>query len=152
MNNYRAGCRTLEVLAFLLFVGGLYMVFMNRTPWFIDRWIDPLFWGAEPITPATARFKGFLYSYVGMMTSLWGVCIACIVRFGLVRRQPWAWNCLAGSAGLWFVLDTWFSLATGLIWNVVLNALFLAGFVIPLILTRTVMTPRAEAAVARDVI
>jgi hypothetical protein len=125
-------------LAGFLTVGGLFIAVANETPLFgiVNGLIDPLFWRAELISPGTARFKSFAWSYVGMLMALWGIFLYFVARFALAKGERWAWTCIAVSTLVWFCLDTWFSVSAGLFVNVAVNLLILLAIAVPLGITR----------------
>lgn len=138
MKLHKLGCKLVMVLGCVLAGGGLFIVFFNKTSLFnlLNDVIDPLFWHDEPISNATLNFKSFMWSYVGMLTALWGIGLYFVSKYGLMKREAWAWYSIFLSIVSWFILDTWFSISAKVYFNVVLNFLFLTAFTIPLFMTR----------------
>ncbi|OHD30880.1 MAG: hypothetical protein A2086_06320 [Spirochaetes bacterium GWD1_27_9] len=141
MKYYNAGCKVLMTIAILFFFIGLFIVFFNNTPLFsiINKLIDPIFWTNEIISNGTLRYKSFSWGYIGMLNAIWGLYLYFIVKFALMKREKWAWMCIAVSIIIWFILDTWFSISNDLYFNVIVNILFMVSFIIPLILTRKIL-------------
>jgi hypothetical protein len=138
MKHHQISCRILIVLGGFLTIVGLFIMAANDSPLFgiINGLIDPLFWGQETISAGTAQFKRFAWSYMGMLCALWGISVFFITRYALAKGERWAWFCLAGSALAWVCMDSWFSLAAGLYFNLACNLAILLAFGIPLFLTR----------------
>jgi hypothetical protein len=69
-----------------------------------------------------------LRGVLGAVILGWVVLITAIVRGPLRRRDPWSWRAVASSLGIWYVVDTGFSLAVAE-WE---HALFNVGFAVAL--------------------
>ncbi len=81
-------------------------------------------------------FQGWIYGAWGATVAGWGLTAALLVRHGFARHTSWTWWALASGIGLWFVLDTFFSAAYGVLPNVVLNMILFVMFALPLAATR----------------
>jgi hypothetical protein len=117
---------------------GLAMAVLNRTIVFapINRPIDSGFWIGGTIPDGVSAFQGWIYGAWGATVAGWGLTAALLVRHGFARHAAWAWWALASGIGLWFVLDTLFSIAYGVLPNVVLNVILFVLFALPLAATR----------------
>jgi len=66
----------------------------------------------------------------------WGAALVYVTRTLLSKGMRIGWNLVALSVAAWFVPDTIYSVWSGFWQNAVLNAAFLALFVLPLWATR----------------
>ena len=103
--------------------------------WMNDQ-IDPVFWGAQTLSPEASAFRQWVYAVLGATMTGWGIFLLFIARYPFARRERWAWNCVAIGLSVWFVLDTFASLYFKVYFNDVLNTAFLALALLPLIFTR----------------
>ena len=97
-------------------------------PQTIDRF------GAE-----AARYIGLAHAVMGSLMVGWGLALAWVVKSLVRRGSRLGWNIVAVSLLAWFVPDTAYSLRAGFWQNAVLNAGFLALFVVPLWATRSLL-------------
>lgn len=81
--------------------------------------------GAGVPAGAPADHVLLVYGVLGSVLVGWMILVAGIALGPLRAGEAWAWPALAASVGVWFVLDTGFSLAVGS-WQ---HALFNIGFV-----------------------
>ncbi|MCE9523343.1 MAG: hypothetical protein K8S25_13050, partial [Alphaproteobacteria bacterium] len=65
----------------------------------------------------------------------WMVVIILLVQGPFRRGERFGWDAIAASVGVWFAVDTSFSLAHDVVGNVALNLLVAAGFAVPLVAT-----------------
>ena len=97
MRKYELGCKILTATGIIFIVIGIYAVFFNNTSLFsVINWImDPNFWEEnEILSNGTLNFKIFTWDFLGMFHIIWGVNIFYIVRYGLKKKEAWAWNCI----------------------------------------------------------
>lgn len=73
------------------------------------------------------------YMVLGAVMSGWMFLMIQIVRGPLKDGSPWAWNVLARSLSLWFVLDTGMSLVLGYPTHAIFNLPFVVALGIPLV-------------------
>lgn len=127
----------LFVVAILIVVFGIFLAFFNQSAFFdflFNNQINPVFWPGLP--PNDARlFQTWSYAVLGATVAGWGVFIAFIARYPFRRRDPWAFNCLAGGLGLWYGLDSGLSLYYGVWFNALFNTLLLIAAALPLFFT-----------------
>lgn len=100
-----------------------------------DEVFGPLGFGPESadITGGAAyEYSTFIFGVLGAVIIGWMVAMLFIVRGPLRRREPWAWNAVATSIGIWFLVDTGFSLAVGQVEHGIFNVAFLLAVAIPL--------------------
>jgi len=74
-----------------------------------------------------------VYGVLGSVLLGWATMLLLIARGPLRSRDPWAWRTFAVAFGLWFVVDTTFSLAIGSVPHAVFNLAFLAAILPPLL-------------------
>jgi hypothetical protein len=128
----------LMIIGLCLIVMGAYVALLNTTPVFslFGNLIDPVFWFDTMTTEGTRHFKGFIYSFSGVYVLLWGINFLFISQYALVRGNKWAWNCLALSTILWFVIMEPFSLYYKVYYNAVSDIIFFILIAIPLLRIR----------------
>ena len=133
----------LLVIGVLLAVFGIDMVLFRNSPVFnslFGQQINSIFWPVGEVTAATLSFQGWVYGILGATVAGWGICLAFIAHVPFRRREMWAWNCLALTLTVWYVLDTAVSLIHGVTFNAVFNTIVFVLMVLPLIFTRKAFT------------
>jgi hypothetical protein len=138
-NSFTFWQRWLFGVSLVLIVIGLFIALLNQTALFaaiFNRQVDPVFWDATPLDPATVAFQGWIYGVLGATVAGWGACLAVIAHEPFKARQPWAWKAVAWGLGLWYLLDTALSLAYGVYFNAAFNTLVLLAAAPPLVFTR----------------
>lgn len=88
-----------------------------------------------PVFPDAVDYIAFTYGILGIVMIGWSVLLLAVVAIPFQRREPWAWWALALSIGIWYAIDSLFSIATGYAANAILNTVFGVLFVIPLAAT-----------------
>lgn len=78
---------------------------------------------------AALDYTTFIFGVLGAVIVGWMALTFVVARGPLRRRETWAWNAVALSIGVWFVVDTGFSLIVGQ----VEHALFNVGFLVPIV-------------------
>ncbi|MCW8815998.1 MAG: hypothetical protein OQK59_08455 [Chlorobium sp.] len=78
----------------------------------------------------------FAHGVLGATLLGWGATMLLILKGPFRRCEPGGWMMLTAPLILWFVADSAFSLYTGFWQNVLLNAVLLLLFGIPLLATR----------------
>ena len=87
--------------------------------------------------PAEAnKYILFAHGVLGATMFGWGATMLLILKGPFQRCEPGGWMMLAAPLILWFVADSAFPLYTGFWQNVLLNAVLLLLFGIPLGVTR----------------
>ncbi|MFZ5908582.1 MAG: hypothetical protein ACOYYU_01030 [Chloroflexota bacterium] len=125
-------------------VFGLALAFFNHTPLFdalFNDHIDPQFWGGAALTPESLLFQRWIYGVLGATVAGWGVLLAFLARTAFRKRERWAWNGIAGSMLLWYLLDTAISLQFRVTFNAAFNTLLLVLVALPLAFTRRYFSP-----------
>ncbi|MCE9522663.1 MAG: hypothetical protein K8S25_09555 [Alphaproteobacteria bacterium] len=84
--------------------------------------------------PAVAQIQ-FTSGVLGAVMIGWMVVIILLVQGPFRRGERFGWDAIAASVGVWFAVDTSFSLVHDVVGNVVLNLLVAAGFAVPLVAT-----------------
>ena len=74
-----------------------------------------------------------IYGVLGSVLVGWMLLVAAVAAGPLRSGEPWAWPALAVSVGVWFLLDTGFSLAMGSWQHAAFNLGFLAALGVPLV-------------------
>ncbi|MBI4511844.1 MAG: hypothetical protein HY698_19580 [Deltaproteobacteria bacterium] len=126
--------RWLLVVGWLVVLFGLLLAVFNRSApmeALVHRNVDPAFWVDGPSTQAI-DFRSWVYGVLGATMAGWGVLIVALAKNAFARRERWARDALATGAGLWFVVDTWLSLASGVVFNAAFNILILVALAPPL--------------------
>ncbi len=138
MDRFDFWQRWLLISGVIVVVGGLGIALLSRTAVFdmLDHPINTIFWGTVDVPAAASSYQGFIYGLTGAVMAGWGVCIAFIAAYPFQRREPWAWACLLVGLTLWYVVDTGFSLAYGVVFNAIGNTVLLIAAGLPLVLTR----------------
>ncbi len=85
------------------------------------------------------------HAVLGAVMSGWGVMLLIFVRGMFARGVPGAWFIIAVSMSVWFVTDTLFSLWSGFWPNAILNTVFGALFIVPLLGTYRVYYSEQES-------
>lgn len=87
------------------------------------------------VFPEAVDYLAFVYGVLGIVMIGWSVLLLALVAIPFQRREPWAWWALALSVGIWYAIDSLFSIVTGYSANALLNTGFAVLFVIPLAAT-----------------
>jgi hypothetical protein len=137
-NSFTFWQRWLFVLSLIIVAFGLGMAALNGTPLFdpLNRQVDPIFWGTQPLPQAALAFRGWTYGVLGAAMAGWGVFIAFVAHSPFRRQERWAWNCTALGILVWYLPDTSISIASGVIFNAAFNTGLLALVALPLFFTR----------------
>lgn len=127
----------LVVASDLVVLFGLFMIFFHRTVLFapFHDLVNPVFWQTAVPAPAVA-FQGWAYGLMGSVMVGWGTVLFALAQWPFKQRQKWAWNSLLAGLLSWYVLDTAVSLQYGVVFNAILNTVFLGLFLVPLLFTR----------------
>lgn len=83
----------------------------------------------------TVRYITLMYAILGAVMIGWMISICFILLTSFRRGERGAWRAIALSIGVWFVLDSTFSIAIGFAANAVFNTGFLLLFALPLAVT-----------------
>ncbi|MFN2298392.1 MAG: hypothetical protein ACK2UB_06050 [Anaerolineales bacterium] len=138
MNRFIFWQRWLLTISILIVVFGLALAVASGTSAIdpLNRMVDPVFWGGQPVPPQAAAFRGWTYAVMGAAMAGWGVFLAFVAGIPFRRRERWAWNCMVLGILFWYVPDTGFSLQAGVMFNAAVNTVLLALFALPLFFTR----------------
>jgi len=125
----------LMAIGLALIAMGAYVAIFNNTPVFalFGNLIDPVFWSNTMMTEGTKKFKGFIYNFSGTYVLLWGINFFFISKYALVRGNKWAWNCLALSTIVWFVIMEPFSILYKVYHNAIGDVIFFIIIMIPML-------------------
>ncbi len=138
MSSFTFWQRWLFILGLIIVVFGLGMATLNSTSLFdlLNRQVDPIFWGAQPLPREALAFRGWTYGVLGATMAGWGVFIAFLAQSPFRRRERWAWNCITLGILVWYLPDTAISFASGVAFNAALNTGLLMLVALPLLFTR----------------
>jgi hypothetical protein len=84
---------------------------------------------------AAAPYLSFVYGVLGAVMLGWAVLMMMVVEGPFRRGERAGWHMIALPFGVWFVVDSTWSLSTGYWQNALLNAAFALAFAIPLAAT-----------------
>lgn len=119
---------------------GLALAFFSQT-WLFDalfnNQVNPVFWSAAAVSPATQRFQAWAYGVLGATIAGWGIVTAFLARYPFRNKEPWAWTAIALAISVWFITDTGLSVWFGVTFNAVFNILVLLLVLLPLNFTRS---------------
>ena len=134
--------RWLLAVGLLTVLFGVVMALLNGTAAFdvFNQQIDPVFWGVEGPSDASALFQRWAYGAWGATLAGLGILIVFTVQFPFRRQETWARDCLVLGLVVWYVLDTGISLFFGVYFNAIFNSLLLVFFAIPLGFTWSAFT------------
>lgn len=96
------------------------------------RGVAEALWSAAEVPAEALPLMDQLTAMLGATIACWGLATALVVAIPLRRGERWAWGCVAGSALLWFVVDTGLSAAHGVWVNVGFNLAALVMMGVPL--------------------
>ena len=113
---------------------GLVIAFLGAHPWAatLTAPFHEVFWPGGAVPNAARHFQRFIYGVLGGSLAGWGVFLVFLARTALARGEQWAWRCAAAGFGLWFVIDTGLSAATGVTANVLFNVAAATLIAVPL--------------------
>lgn len=83
----------------------------------------------------TVDYLEFVYGVLGAVMIGWGASLLLIVMGPFRRGEREGWNMLAVSLGVWYVVDSAFSVYSGFAANAALNTVFFVLYLIPLAAT-----------------
>jgi hypothetical protein len=143
MNRFEFWNRWLFGVSLLIAAFGLALAAASSTPLIgpLNRLVDPVFWGSQPVPAPAAAFRGWTYAVMGATMAGWGVFLAFMAQIPFRRRERWAWNCFVLGILAWYIPDTSFSLLAGVFFNAAVNTVLLLLVALPLIFTRREFKP-----------
>lgn len=97
-----------------------------------------------PFSPAATDYINFTYGVLGAVMVGWFTSLLLIALGSFSRGEQAGWQTIATSIGLWFTLDTTYSLCNDYAENALLNLLAFAMFAIPLGATYRKFYPPSE--------
>jgi hypothetical protein len=140
MGTFMFWQRWLFVAALLVVIFGLLIALLSGTALFdtvFNHQINPAFWDSKTVDGPTQEFQRWIYGALGATVAGWGVFLAFMAHYPFKRRERWARDCIAAGLGLWFVVDTGFSLYHQVYFNAfVVNLPLLIIIALPLWFTR----------------
>jgi hypothetical protein len=128
--------RGLEAAVLLVGGAGVFFVVARVPTTALFEWI--IFGSADSPIPTgdAARYVTFVYGVLGAVMIGWACTLWPLVRGPLRRRERWASTAVALSVGVWFVVDSTLSVASGFGENALLNLVFAVAFGVPLLAIR----------------
>ncbi len=132
------------IVAVALYAGGLVIV---------GRFVGDEVFGLLGFGPDSAGITGgealdyttFVFGVLGAVIIGWMALTYMVARGPLRRREPWAWTAVAASIGVWFIVDTGFSLAVGQVEHAVFNV----GFLVPIAVALAALRRELSRATSR---
>jgi hypothetical protein len=94
--------------------------------------LDLVYWPFDGDPALLARETRLAAGIAGAVLAGWMVIVYGLVSSGVLQANPALRKTLLWSLVMWFVLDSVQSAANGAALNVLINAVILAGFVVPL--------------------
>ncbi len=135
MRNRQLAIKWLQLVLGVVFLYSLLLVFAGSIAGSLFSWFG--FGPTESIDTNEVRDYLLLpYMVLGAVMSGWVSLMLLIVRGPLKDGLPWARKFLIQSLSLWFVLDTFMSLALGYPTHALFNIPFAVALGIPLILIK----------------
>lgn len=139
MDSFEFWYRWLLIASIILIFFGVVLALFNQSLFFdfiFNIRINPYFWGGNEPDSTALHFQQWAYGVLGATIAGWGVIVFFIIRQPFRNQERWAWTASVAGIGLWYILDTFISIAAGVFYNAVFNTLLLAVFMVPLIFTR----------------
>lgn len=84
------------------------------------------------ISEGDLRFQTFLFGVSGAVLASWALVMFFLVLYPLRQGQKWAWFAIISSMLLWFIGDSYVSIATGFAIHAALNLSIFVMLGIPL--------------------
>jgi hypothetical protein len=142
----KVGCKILMANGILFIILGLYAVFFNNTPLFsIINWLmDPGFFGNEKLSNGIVNLKTFTWIFLGMLHIIWGVNLLFTVRYGLMKKEAWAWRCIFVSVVSWLLIVAYYTIVAHQNNFILVTFVLAILFIVPLIMTREVLETGAK--------
>jgi hypothetical protein len=133
--------------AWAMVVLGIGFAGLGLTPAmaFVTDLYDPFFWNDGAPDEGARAFQVFSFGVMGALMAGWGTMALGLGRHPMARREAWSWHYSVAGIGLWFVIDTLMSVASGATINVAGNIGFLVLFAPPLLGMRRHMISAAPA-------
>ncbi|HDL18368.1 MAG TPA: hypothetical protein ENH29_04885 [Bacteroidetes bacterium] len=138
MNNFNFWQKWLLWFGVYLFFIGLFLAFFGKSgvmDFFLNDRIDPVFWPGRIPENAVAH-RSWIYGVLGATLSGWSVFLIFVIHYPFRERQKWAWNCVAFSITVWFLLDTIVTLQYHVLFNLLFNVMLFLEMSVPLLFTR----------------
>lgn len=128
-----ADTRLLQAILALLGVYALAMIVLGEP---VNQLFEVLGFGAESAKVPEGEPRRYVLLLQGVLGSVivgWVLLMLAVVRHGLAPNPngPW-WAAVAASIGVWFVLDTGFSLVVGSWQHALFNLAFLVAIAVPM--------------------
>lgn len=98
---------------------------------------EAAFFPKTGFTPEVLQFKKLLFAIIGGTLAGNHLLLYYVAKHPFAERKKWAWNAIAFSLLLWFVIDSGMSIYLGATYNVLMiNIPALIGIGLPLLMTR----------------
>jgi hypothetical protein len=136
----------LTMVAFGLAIAAVPWVRETLFPWMArgDADFDATFGEIEQ------EYLTFNQALMGSLTAGLGLAVFWLAREALARGERWGWTAIATSVGLWFVVDSAASIATGFGRNAISNVVLVAPLLPLLWLIRPATHERRVTDVSAD--
>jgi len=98
---------------------------------------EAVFFPKTGFTPEALQFKKLMFAIIGGTLAGNHLLLYFVAKYPFAERKKWAWQAIAASLLLWFIIDSGMSLYLGAGYNVILiNIPALLGIGLPLLMTR----------------
>jgi hypothetical protein len=126
----------------IIIIFGCVIGLLSWSPLFgiFNGLVNNVFWPGSSPDESVKTFQLWAYGMLGATMVGWGCVLAYIVWYPFAKREAWAWNCIAFGVSAWFIIDTFMSVYTNALFNVIVNILILILVTIPLLMSRKYFT------------
>ncbi len=100
----------------------------------------------ETLSAVERDFQSWAYGLIGAIMAGWLIVIGFIAYYAFRRGERWAWWAIVVSMVVWFVLDSYASIAFGMSINMIFNIVSVIVFGIPIIATYRIFFAEANTA------
>ena len=111
-------------------------------PFAFPTLVNEALWSQPTMPEEVVTYHRFVHAVLGATISSWALALLFVVRYALVKKERWAFACIAASVVVWFVPDTLASIAFGVIPNAVFNLSCLVTLLGPLALAWSGLSDR----------
>ncbi len=130
--------RWLLAVSAIIVLFGVVIALLSWSPVFsVFNWlVNGAFWAGSAPGAGVQSFQLWAYGMLGATMAGWGIFFAYIIRNPFLKKEKWAWDCIALGVAVWFAIDTAVSAYVGAYFNVAINLLILILVALPLAATK----------------
>jgi len=125
----------LVVTVVLLLFSASFVLLPDLIYRFFAWMVSPVLNVDAVVTIEAAHYIKLIYGVLGAVMIGWSIALLSILISSFRRGERFGWWSVAASIGIWFIMDTSFSISMGFVPNAIFNLLFLILFSIPLAAT-----------------